>query len=121
MASQLRTHHAWEDWLGIVIGVLIGVCPWLTGQTDSQSIVWNAVILGLIVIALGFLELTALQRWEEIAGMLCGLWAILSPFVFDYASTALAVWHFGLGALLVLLALLQLWQDWHRTDIEMAR
>jgi len=52
--------------------------------------------------------------------LLCGLWIVASPFAFGYAGSTLAFWHFGLGGLLVLLALLELWQDWHRSESEMA-
>ena len=38
---------------------------------------------------------------------------IASPFVFGY-SGALRSWHIALGALVVLLALFELWQDWDR-------
>ncbi len=120
--ADIRTHRSWEDWVGIVLGALIGLSPWLAGEQGSQAIMWNAIIVGVIVIGLSVLELTALQRWEEGLELLCGLWLIASPFIFGYtAPNALAPWHYGLGALVVLLALLELWQDWHRSDTEMAR
>jgi hypothetical protein len=33
----------------------------------------------------------------------------------------LQYWHFGLGAVVVLLAVLELWQDWNLSDEEFAR
>jgi hypothetical protein len=122
MAGAFNIHRAWEDWLGIVIGALIGLSPWLAGQQDNQLVMWNVVILGAVVITLASMELTALQRWEEAAEMLCGFWLIASPFAFGYVETGtLASWHFALGALLIVLAMLELWQDWHRSDAEMAK
>lgn len=35
-----NTHRTWEDWFGIVLGVLIGLSPWLAGQTDNQVVMW---------------------------------------------------------------------------------
>ena len=53
-----------------------------------------------LVIALGALELTGLQRWEQGGEIACGLWLIVSPFIFGYAEAdALRYWHFVLGAL----------------------
>jgi len=120
MAAIFRNHRTWEDWVAIVIGALIGLSPWLASEQSSEAVMWNAVIVGAIVIALAALELTELARWEEGAELLCGLWIVASPFAFGYAGSTLAFWHFGLGGLLVLLALLELWQDWHRSESEMA-
>ena len=46
---HFNTHRTWEDWFGIVLGVLIGLSPWLAGQTDKwcnsrdcSSSIWNA-------------------------------------------------------------------------------
>ena len=103
-------HRNWEDWLAIVLGVVIGFSPWLADQQGNPTVNWNAVILGALVIALAALELTALQRWEEIAETVSGVWLILSPFIFGYGG-ALRSWHFVLGTAVVVLALIELWQD----------
>ena len=120
MAETFSIHRPWEDWLNLVIGVLIVASPWLAGQGDNQFATWNAAIVGGVVIAVAVLELTALQRWEEAAQLLYGFWLLASPFAFGYVELALGTWHFALGSLLILLALLELWQDWHRSDTEMA-
>jgi O-antigen/teichoic acid export membrane protein len=75
-----------------------------------------------LVIALGALELTGLQRWEQGGEIACGLWLIVSPFIFGYAEAdALRYWHFVLGALVALLAVVELWQDWNLSDKELAQ
>jgi len=116
-----NVHRTWEDWLGMLLGVLIGLSPWLAGQQDHQVVMWNAVILGALVIALSALELSGLQRWEEVGAIVCGLWLIASPFTFGYAEAgALRYWQFALGAAVVLLEVLELWQDWKLNDKELA-
>ena len=115
-------HRNWEDWLSMALGVVIGLSPWLSGEQGQTAVHWNAVVLGAVVIALGALELSGLQRWEEALEMLSGLWLVASPFVFGYAGTGtLRIWHFVLGAVVVLLAALELWQDWKLSDRELAR
>jgi hypothetical protein len=115
-------HRPWEDWLGMVLGVLIGLSPWLAGQMDSQAVMWNAVVIGALVIALAALELVALQRWEEAGEIACGLWLIISPYIFSYAGAGtLRYWHFALGAAVVLLAAAELWQDWKLNAKELAQ
>jgi hypothetical protein len=106
----------------MLIGVLIGISPWLAERQVDQAVMWNAVLVGALVLGLAQLEYVSLQRWEEAGEIVLGLWLIASPFTFDYAETgALRYWHFILGAIVVLLAALQLWQDWRFSDKELAR
>ncbi len=120
--SFFNIHRNWEDWLAMLVGVLIGLSPWLAGQQDNQVVMWNAIIVGALVIALAALELANLQRWEEAGEMACGMWLIASPFIFGYAGAgALRSWHFVLGAIVALLAAIELWQDWKLSDTELAR
>jgi O-antigen/teichoic acid export membrane protein len=118
----LGVHRTWEDWVGILLGVLIGLSPLFAAQEDNQSVMWNAIIIGALVLSLAAFELVDLQRWEEIGEIACGLWLIASPYIFGYVGTGmLQYWHFGLGAVVVLLAAMELWQDWKLSDKELAR
>ena len=122
MAESFKVHRTWEDRVSMVLGVLIGLSPWLTGEQSDVAVNWNAVIVGALVIALGALELSGLQRWEEVAEIACGLWLIVSPFLFAYADAGmLRYWHFALGALVALLAVVELWQDWKLSEKELAQ
>src|SRR5438128_1021909 len=112
-------HRTWEDWAGMIVGALIGASPWLTGQTDNQVAVWNAVIVGVLVLALAALQLASLQLWEEACEILCGLWLITAPLNLGYAG-ALGTSHYVLGAVVVVLAAMELWQDWNLTEDELA-
>jgi len=117
-----NVHRSWEDWVSMLLGVLIGFSPWLADQQHDQSVMWNAVLVGALVLGLAQLEYVSLQRWEEIGGIACGLWLIASPFTFGYAEAgALRYWHFTLGAIVALLAALELWQDWTLSDKELAQ
>lgn len=117
-----RTHRSWEDWAGMLIGVLIGISPWLAEQQHDQAVMWNAILAGALVLVLAQLEYVSLQRWEEIAQIVLGLWLIASPFTFGYAEAGpLRYWHFVLGAIIVLLAAWELWQDWTLSDKKLAQ
>jgi hypothetical protein len=113
-------HRTWEDWFGMILGIVIGASPWLTGQTDSTVVVVNSVVIGVFVLALAILQFVNLQLWEEAGAMLCGLWLITSPANFAYGG-ALATWHVVLGTIVMLLAAAELWQDWKLSDDELAR
>jgi hypothetical protein len=124
LGSRLfNVHQSWEDWVSMLIGMLIGISPWLAEQQPhDQFVIWNAVVVGLLVLGLAQLEYVSLHRWQEIGETALGLWLIGSPFTLGYAETgALRYWHFILGAIVVLLAALKLWQDWTLSDEELAK
>lgn len=117
-----NVHRPWEDWASMLLGVLIGLSPWLAGHQDNEAIAWNAVLVGVLVLGLAQLEYVSLRRWEEFGEIALGLWLIASPFIFGYADGgSLALWHSILGALVALFGLLELWQDWTLDDSELAR
>jgi hypothetical protein len=118
----LNIHRSWEDWVGMLLGVLIGFSPWLAGEPHDPAVMWNAFLVGVLVLGLAQLEYVSLQRWEEIGEIACGLWLMASPFVFGYADAgALRYWHFILGVVVALIAALELWQDWKLSEKELAQ
>lgn len=117
-----KIHREWEDWVSMLLGVVIGLSPWLAGQQDNLTLNWNAFLIGAVIIALGALEAISLSRWEEGAEIAAGAWLIASPFVFGYANAGpLRTWHFVLGAAIVLLGAIELWQDWKLSDKKLAK
>jgi hypothetical protein len=116
-----NVHYVWEDCLSMGVGALIVLTSWMVGDVGSQTVATNAVIVGILVLALGASEFVNLRRWEEGLETACGLWLIASPFIFGYAEAGtLRYWHFVLGTAVVLLAVLELWQDWKLSDAELA-
>ncbi|NVN84979.1 MAG: SPW repeat protein [Rhodopseudomonas sp.] len=115
-------HYGWEDCVSMALGAVILLTAWLTGSSDSDShaVAANATIVGILVLALGAAELVDLRRWEEACEAACGAWLIASPFVFGYAGTV-RLFHITLGVAVVLLAVLELRQDWNLSDAEFAR
>jgi hypothetical protein len=122
-----RTHRPWEDWFGMLLGVLIMVSPWFPMQASDvidvelSHLILNSFVVGMLVLGLAQLEYVALHRWEEVASILLGLWLIASPYVLGYAADQmLQLWHVALGALVVVVGVLQLWQDWNLSEQELA-
>ena len=112
-----NVHYAWEDCVSMVLGALIVLTSWIGNDVDSQTVAANATIVGILVLALGASEVVDLRRFEAA----CGLWLIASPFIFGYADTGtLRYSHFVLGAAVLLLAALELRQDWKLSDAELA-
>jgi len=127
--GYFKTHRTWEDWLGMLLGVLIVLSPWFPMQADHELIdaersfiILNAFTVGILVFGLAQLEYVALQRWEDVAEIVLGVWLIASPYIFDYSGDGLLrFWHSSLGGLVVLLATLQLLQDWELSDQDLAK
>lgn len=125
----LGIHRTWEDWLGMLLGLLIVLSPWFPTQTtvdvvdgDRSIMILNTFTVGIIVLGLAQLEYVALQRWEEVAEIVLGLWLVASPAVFGYANDSLMLfWNAALGVLVVLLGALQLWQDWDLNDQDLLK
>ncbi|MGY4479106.1 SPW repeat protein [Bradyrhizobium sp. USDA 3364] len=122
------THRSWEDWLGMLLGVLIMVSPWFPMQVsdvvdvERSHLVLNSFVVGMLVLGLAQLEYVALHRWEEVASILLGLWLIASPNIFGYSEDkTLQLWHILLGALVALIGALQLWQDWNLSEQDLAK
>ena len=121
-------HRPWEDWLGMLLGVLIMVSPWFPIQVsdvvdvERSHLVLNSFVVGMLVLGLAQLEYVALHRWEEVASIVLGLWLIASPNIFGYSDDqALQLWHILLGGLVALIGALQLWQDWNLTEQDLAK
>lgn len=123
MAStgRLEVHQTWQEAVGIGLGVLVALSPWLTGQADDPVILKATAAAGIIVLLISATELMSLHRWEEALTLLCGLWLCAGPFVLGYAGTALAGVHLVAGAAVVALSALGLWQDWRLSDDELER
>jgi hypothetical protein len=126
--GSLQQHRTWEDWCGMLVGVLIVLTPWFPTQEGEvpeaarSVVILNTVMVGIIVFGLAQLEYVSLQRWEQVAGIIAGLWLILAPYVLGYHSEGLLrFYHSAFGALVVLLSTLQLWQDWELSDQEMLK
>ena len=113
-------HYIWEDCVSMALGVLILLTSWMVQDVGSQIVAINAVIVGILVLALGMSEFLDLRRWEEGLETACGLWLLASPFIFGYADAGtLRFWHFALGAGVVLVAVLELLQDWNLSTTDL--
>jgi hypothetical protein len=99
-------HRTWEDWFGMLLGVLIVVSPWFPFSShdvidaERSTMILNTFVVGMLVFGLAQLEYVALQRWEEVAEIALGLWLIASPFILGYSGDdLLRAWHIALGAI----------------------
>jgi len=108
----LKPHRSWEDGLGLLLGVTIGLTPWFYDEPAVSAVVLNSAVTGLAVLALAQLEIVRLRRWHEIAQLAFGIWLVASPFILDYHhQDHLRIWHWSLGGMVSVLAAFELWQN----------
>ena len=96
------------------------------GQTigndaERSFVILNTFTIGLLIFGLAQLEYVALQRWEEVAAILAGLWLIASPYIFGYSGTLCYSGIRRLADWWRCSAALQLWQDWDLSEQDLAR
>jgi len=107
----LKSHRTWEDGVGLLMGLIVGLSPWFYDEPKVPTVLLNSGLTGLALLALAQLELVHMRRWEELAQLGCGLWLLASPSIFEYHHQAhLRPWHWALGAIVSVLALFELWQ-----------
>lgn len=105
----LSVHRSWEDIASIVLGALIVASPFIAGMEGVTVMMVTTVAAGGLVVITGLMELSVQRRWDEGVALVCGLWMIASPYVLGYQGD-IRGWHIGLGVLVAILALLELWQ-----------
>jgi hypothetical protein len=100
-----------QDWINLVLAVLLFVSPWVLGFAGETGAAWNAWICGIVVAALAVLALVKVAEWEEWIAAALGVWLVISPWVLGFAAMAAALWtHIVLG---VVIAVLALWRGWN--------
>lgn len=106
-------HRTWEDYAGLMLGIVVLLSPWMAGQTAHSAAVTSASLTGLALIVVAGLEIMRLYRWHEVATLLMGAWLFLSPFMLGYSQMSpLGPTHILLGSVIGMLASLEMWQDW---------
>jgi hypothetical protein len=49
--AALSAFHVWEEWVNVVLGLWMIVSPWVLGFSAAAGLTWNAVIMGVLVVA----------------------------------------------------------------------
>jgi uncharacterized membrane protein HdeD (DUF308 family) len=119
--SGAETHPMWEDILSFGLGVMIVLTPYFTADAVSQTVQLATTFIGLLVIIAAVAEQMQLfegepepaREWEEVLQSFLGAALIALPFYFGYAdSGTLRYWHFAFGAIVFLLAIIELRRDY---------
>jgi hypothetical protein len=103
--------QAWkrlQDWSNVVLGAWLVIAPFILGTSSDQYSTWNAVVVGVLVLAVAIWALAApFAAAAEYINALLGAWLFVSPFVLGFAGLTTAAWNAWIVGICV--ALLALW------------
>jgi hypothetical protein len=91
----------------LILGIVLFASPWLFNYPAGNEST-NAMIAGIIIAVLSIAALAAFTVWEEWINLVVGLWLIVSPWVLHFAGTTAMYVAVVIGALVALLAGIEL-------------
>lgn len=93
-------------WITGILGLLLGLSPFILGFANQGVALWTSLVLGVIVVVvsiIGLISSAADKRWMYWVIGLAGLLAVIAPFILGYAGSASALWtSIIVGAVLAL-------------------
>src|SRR5215510_13357610 len=100
----------WEDWCDWALGIWLVLSPWVLRFDFNPTATRNAVIVGFLIILVEAVTLSAFKLWEEWINVALGIWLIVSTWMLGFASTVATTNFVIVGALIVALALYEVWE-----------
>jgi hypothetical protein len=114
MARFMENKHP-QDWINLVLAVLLFVSPWVLGFSADRFAAGNAWISAIVIAALAIGALSAFQEWEEWLNLIAGIWVVAAPWVLGFAAITDAMWtHVVLGVLVAAAAAWEIWEVRHQ-------
>jgi SPW repeat len=91
----------------LILGAILFFTPWMFQYPAGAE--WRvALVTGVVIAAISIAALAAFAVWEEWLNLVIGLWLIASPWILHFAgNTAMRV-NVVIGALVAILAALEL-------------
>ena len=90
----MKSWTRWQDWVSLVLGVILFITPWIFGTAINGTRSWDAWILGIIgvVLALIALAMVSAATVTEWISVVLGIVVFISPWVFGFATLGAAAW-----------------------------
>ena len=95
-----------QDWLTVVIGVLLFISPFVLGATANQAAAWTAYAGGVLLAIAGLWNLASpANRFAEWAEIVIGVLVFLAPWALGFTGLTALAWSAWIaGILAVVLA-----------------
>jgi len=90
----MKAWTRWQDWVSLVLGVLLFISPWVFGTATNTPGSWNAWIVGVlgVILALWALAMVGTSVIAEWISLVLGVWLFISPWVLGFATITSAAW-----------------------------
>jgi hypothetical protein len=101
----MKAWTRWQDWVSLVLGVLLFIAPWVFGTATFGASSWDAWIIGVIGVILALVALAFLRAASIAEGLsvILGVLLFISPWVLGFASLSAMAWTaWIIGVLFVL-------------------
>lgn len=90
----MKTWTRWQDWVSLVLGVILFITPWIFATTRNGSSSWDAWVVGVLTVilalwALASLSTATIAQWIS---LILGIWLFLSPWILGFATVSVAAW-----------------------------
>jgi SPW repeat len=112
-AVKIYLPRQWTDWATWLLGIWLCLSPWTLLFEYEAPAMRNAVLLGALIILVEVIELSLFRGWEEWINVAFGAWLVASTWVLGIASPAARINFVLVGALVMALALYEMWQIRH--------
>lgn len=103
-----HVRRSFQHWSILVIALAITAVT-LNHNPSSFDIQMNAALVSLTLLLSTAFELVGLHIWQDASELLCGLWIAASPYAYAEVGE-LRYWHLLLGAVLAMLATINIWK-----------
>jgi len=100
----MKTWTRWQDWISLVLGVILFLTPWVFGTAMNRASSLDAWIIGVIGVILALVALAFLSAATIAEGLsvVLGVLLFISPWVLGFAALSSAAWAaWIIGILLV--------------------
>jgi hypothetical protein len=95
-----------QDWLTVVVGVLLFIAPFALGATANQAAAWTAYVGGVLLAIAGLWSLSSpANHFAEWAELVVGVLVFLAPWALGFTVLTALAWSAWIaGILAVILA-----------------
>lgn len=94
-------------WITGILGLAFVIAPFVLGYSGDSSALWTTIVLGAAIVVVSGYKAFAdkMGKWEYWAAGICGLLAVIAPFVLGFNAQTTALWAtLALGVIVAVLS-----------------
>ena len=108
MSNTVWRRETILDVYNLALGAFLFVAPWLFSYVHEAARV-DDWVASAIAVAISLAALLAFAEWQEWAGLVVGLWVLVSPWLLGFQHAKAMPVNVGVGLLIVFMSALELW------------